>query len=166
MKRGCLVFACLIFITIFSYEAYAVNNVGKVLKVNQEVYIVRNNQKISAKPLMPIFLEDEVETGRNSRAKLQFKDDSILNLGEKSRVVIKEYRSGLGNGSKSIYRIIDGYLKVIVGKSDLKVHSPTAVGGGFDNTASGYYSSVSGGYKRIAPTSYDWTAGRFYFSEH
>ncbi len=127
MKRGWLILACLSFFIVLSYGSYAVNDVGKVLKVKHKVYIVRNNLKYNAKPLMPILLEDAIETGSKSRARLLFKDDSILNLGEKSRVVISEYMSGPGNRSKSIYRIIDGYLKVIVGKSDLKVYSPTAV---------------------------------------
>ena len=127
MKRKWLILACLSFFIVLSYGSYALNDVGKVLKVKHKVYIVRNNQKNNAKPLMPILLEDAIETGSKSRARLLFKDDSILNLGEKSRVVIREYMSGPGNRSKSIYRIIDGYLKVIVGKSDLKVYSPTAV---------------------------------------
>ncbi len=127
MKRKWLILACLSFFIVLSYGSYAVNDVGKVLKVKHKVYVVRNNQRNNAKPLMPILLEDAIETGSKSRARLLFKDDSILNLGEKSRVVIKEYMSGPGNRSKSIYRIIDGYLKVIVGKSDLKVYSPTAV---------------------------------------
>lgn len=98
------------------------------MKVRNKVYVIRNSQKSDAKPLMPVLLRDAVETGAESRAKLLFKDDSVLNLGEKSRVFIQEYLNRPGNQkSKSIYKFIDGYLKVIVGRSDLKVHSPTAV---------------------------------------
>lgn len=128
MRRGWLIYVCLIFLILIPDGSYSINNVGKVLKVKNTVFIVRNGQKKNAKPLMPIMLEDEVATGKKSRARLMFKDDSVLNLGELSRVIVKEYLSAPGTKrSKSIYKLIDGYLKVIVGKSNLRVHSPTAV---------------------------------------
>ena len=128
MRRGWIISVCLSFLILVPAGSYSINNVGKVLKVKNTVYIVRNSQKKNAKPLMPIMLEDAIETGKKSRTRLMFKDDSILNLGELSRVIVQEYLSAPGtNRSKSIYKLIDGYLKVIVGKSDLKIHSPTAV---------------------------------------
>ncbi len=128
MQRRGLIYVCLICLIFIPAGLYSINNVGKVLKVKNTVFIVRNGQKKNAKPLMPVMLEDEVATGKKSRARLTFKDDSVLNLGELSRVIVKEYMSAPGtNRSKSIYKLIDGYLKIIVGKSNLSVHSPTAV---------------------------------------
>ncbi|MHB8836638.1 MAG: FecR domain-containing protein, partial [Candidatus Methylomirabilia bacterium] len=61
-------------------------------------------------------------------AKLFFSDDSVLNLGEKCRVRVQEYLlSPEKNRSKSIYQLIDGTLKVVVGRSDLQIHTQTAV---------------------------------------
>ena len=40
-----------------------------------------------------------------------------------------------------------------------------SVHGGFFNTASGIYSSVSGGTGRSSTGTYDWTAGSCYFCD-
>ncbi len=72
--------------------------------------------------------EDAVTTGEASRAKLYFSDDSILNLGELSRLEVAEYLAQPGTDrTKSIYKLLDGTLKVVVGNSDLEIHTPTAV---------------------------------------
>jgi hypothetical protein len=57
-----------------------------------------------------------------------FKDDSILTLSEKSRLVIREY---LGAGDKkkgkSVFNLMEGKLRSLVGNNDFEVHTPTAV---------------------------------------
>ncbi len=86
------------------------------------------SQRTDAKPQMSLLLKDIVETEKESRTKLFFNDDSILNLGELSRVEVEEYLySSEKKRSKSIYRLIEGSLKVVVGRSDLEIHTPTAV---------------------------------------
>ncbi len=57
-------------------------------------------------------------------------DDSILNLGELSSVSVEEYLySPEKQRSRSILRLIDGTLKAVVGRSDLEIHTPTAIVG-------------------------------------
>ncbi|NOZ26396.1 MAG: FecR domain-containing protein [Nitrospirae bacterium] len=99
---------------------------------------------------MQLLLKDEVETGKRARTKLFFIDDSILNLGELSRLEVEEYLyAPEKKRSRSIYRLINGSLKMVVGRSDLEIHTPTAVaaargtkffvwvGGSGDNTYTG-----------------------------
>ncbi len=101
---------------------------GQVLSVKKQVHIVQGESRKAAVPQMKLMLKDSVETGEKSRAKLFFTDDSIINLGEMSRLVVQEYLySPEKQRSKSIYRLIDGSLKVVVGRSDLEIHTPTAV---------------------------------------
>ena len=101
---------------------------GLVLTVKRDVYLIRGGQKESAKPRSPLRRKDAVETAATSRTKLFFNDDSILNLGEMSQVVVEEYlRSGEEERTKSIYKLVEGSLKVVVGKSELEIHTPTAV---------------------------------------
>jgi hypothetical protein len=127
-KNIFVIFFCLFVLIIFSVVSYAANEAGQVLTVKKKVYMVRDNQKQDAEPRMALFQKDAVETDRKSRTKLFFNDDSILNLGELSRVEIQEYlHSDQKKRSKSIYRLIDGSLKVVVGRSDLEIHTPTAV---------------------------------------
>ncbi|MHB8837301.1 MAG: FecR family protein, partial [Candidatus Methylomirabilia bacterium] len=87
---------------------------GRVLAVRRTATVIRDARTIDAAPEMPLLLNDEVETGGQSRAKLFFRDDSVLNLGEKCRVRVQEYLlSPEKNRSKSIYQLIDGTLKVV-----------------------------------------------------
>jgi hypothetical protein len=101
---------------------------GRVLAVRRDAVVLRQAKSVAARPDMPLLLDDAVATGEQSRAKLFFQDDSILNLGEKSRVQIKEYLLSPENQrSKSVYQLLDGSLKVVVGRSDLEIHTQTAV---------------------------------------
>ncbi len=112
----------------FSIHAYADEPVGHVAKVKNSVYVTRNNSRIPAKPLNPLSIKDIVETGIKSRAKLSFSDGSILNMGESSVLKVKAYHyDSLRKRSRSLYDLIDGTLKTTVGRSDLKIHTRTAV---------------------------------------
>ncbi|HDK82136.1 MAG TPA: hypothetical protein ENH31_06140, partial [Nitrospirae bacterium] len=126
-KYGLTGFVCLLMV-FAATASYAGTEAGQVLSVKKDVYVVRDNMKKDAKPKMKLMLKDAVETGKRSRTKLFFSDDSILSLGEKSRVEVEEYLySPEKKRSKSIYRLLDGSLKVVVGRSDLEIHTPTAV---------------------------------------
>ena len=51
-----------------------------------------------------------------------------MNLGELSKVAVDEYiYSPEKQRSKSVYRLIDGSIKVVVGRSDLEVHTASTV---------------------------------------
>jgi hypothetical protein len=127
-KKRMVVFISLFFLVMSAPESISATEAGQVLTVKKKVYRIRKEQRINAKPQMPLLLNDAVETDRGSRTKLFFKDDSILNMGELSRVVVEEYLySPEKQRSRSIYRLIDGSLKVVVGRSDLEIHTPTAV---------------------------------------
>lgn len=127
-RHKLIILICLALIFVFTSESYSVTEAGQILAVKKKVYLIRDKQKSNAVPQMLLLLKDTVETDRKSRTKLFFKDDSILNLGELSRVVVEEYvYSPEKQRSKSIYRLIDGSLKVVVGRSDLEIHTPTAV---------------------------------------
>jgi hypothetical protein len=119
---------CLALIFLTSSVAYSAKQAGEILAVKKNVYLLRNNSKETAEPKMPLLEHDVVETDMRSRTKLFFSDDSILNLGELSRVEVKEYLyNSEKNRSSSIYKLIDGSLRVVVGRSELEVHTATTV---------------------------------------
>ena len=128
MKSLALVILSLICIVTIPAEAYPEAEAGRVLAVKKDVYRIRANSRENAKPRMPLLIKDAVETDEKSRTKLFFTDDSILNLGERSMVEVEEYLyNPAKERTKSVYRLVDGYLKAVVGKSDLEIHTPTAV---------------------------------------
>ncbi len=129
-KYGLITVTCLVLIFILTATSYSGTDMeaGHVLMVKGSVYLIRDSQRDNAVPQMKLLSRDAVETDKKSRTKLFFMDDSILNLGELTRVEIKEYLySPEKKRSRSIYRLIDGSLKMVVGKSDLEIHTPTAV---------------------------------------
>jgi hypothetical protein len=127
-KQRTIVLLCIILSFVYALEAFSEEEAGRVLAVKKKVYVIRNENRDDALPKMPLLMKDAVETEKKSRTKLFFTDDSILSLGEMSRVEVEEYLyNSEDNKSKSVYRLMDGYLKVIVGRSDLEIHTPTAV---------------------------------------
>jgi hypothetical protein len=123
-----IIFTALALIFIYASASYSAEKAGEVLAVKNNAYLVRENVRDNAKPQMELFMKDAVETEKRSRTKLFFKDDSVLNLGELSRVEVQEYMYNADTKrSKSIYKLIDGSLRVVVGRSDLEVHTSTAV---------------------------------------
>ena len=59
--------------------------------------------------------------------KILFRDDSILTLGQNSKLVIKQYLyNPKSKRTESIYELADGRLKAVVGGPGFKVTTPTA----------------------------------------
>lgn len=103
--------------------------VGHIAALKGRVLIHRNPSVINAALEEKIFLRDTVETKEASRAKILFKDDSLLTLAENSTLKVKEYlhtKKGEKKG-RSIFNLVDGEIRAIVGKNKFEVHTPTAV---------------------------------------
>ncbi len=89
---------------------------------------------------LPVNLHDEVlfkdviQTRHESRTKAFFEDDSILTVGEKSRVEITEYIYDPDrNLRRTVVKLVQGRLRALVAKvfngpgSAFEIHTPTAV---------------------------------------
>ena len=125
--RPIIVLQICLFLAAPSFS-YAEQKVGSILKVRNEVFRIRNTNRVPAMARMPLALKDAVETAQHARAKLSFSDNSIIILGELSKMEVKEYLlNTLKKKSNSVYRLIDGSLKVVVGRSDLKIHTLSAL---------------------------------------
>lgn len=111
-----------------SFVVCRADEAGKVLAVKNRAYVERESQRLDARPQSALLLKDAVLTDAGSRTKLFFRDDSILNLGELSRLEVEQYLyNAEKDRSASIYRLLEGSLKVVVGRSDLEIHTATAV---------------------------------------
>jgi hypothetical protein len=107
---------------------YAEEDVGIVVALKGKAEIQREKRKIEAAVKGSILLKDTVETKAASRAKMLFRDDSILTLGENSRVEIKDYLYAEGRKKgKTVFNLMDGKLRSLVGNNEFEVHTPTVV---------------------------------------
>lgn len=109
----------------------AEQNVGSVVALKGSAVIERQvterEKRVNeAKVKDGIQLKDTVETKVNSKAKMLFIDDSVLTMGEKSKVSISEFVYSRDKG-KSILNLIDGKMRTVVGKTEVEIHTPTAV---------------------------------------
>lgn len=117
----------MIFIFAFTGAAFAEDNIGKILALKGKAVVERDKKKLTAKKNQNLLLKDTVSTMKASRLKMRFIDDSILTLGEGSKVVIKEYVFSKDKGGKSIFNLIDGKMRSVVGKTKFEIYTPTAV---------------------------------------
>lgn len=118
----------LVFLLIsFSGNAFAKDDAGRVLAVKNKALIQRDEIKLTAKARQGILMQDTVSTMKASKAKMLFNDDSILTLGESSKVVIKEYVYNKGKGGTSVFNLLEGKMRSVVGKTKFQIHTPTAV---------------------------------------
>ena len=107
--------------------AMAADNVGNVVALKGAALIERDAKSIEAKLKDGILLRDTVETKESAKAKLLFIDDSVLTMAEKSKVVIREFIYSKDARGRSIFNLIDGKMRSVVGKSEFEVHTPTVV---------------------------------------
>ncbi|TAL71294.1 MAG: hypothetical protein EPN88_05775 [Bacteroidetes bacterium] len=121
IKKAGLILMLLMFIpAIVSAE-----EAGLIAAIKGKVIILRDAKTINAILKDKIFLKDTVETREASRTKMLFRDDSILTLAENSKVNIKEYLYSEDKKGKSIFNLVDGKLRSLVGNSEFEVHTPT-----------------------------------------
>ncbi len=110
--------------------------IGSVAAVQREGHVIHDNQSeiITAKGGDAVLFLDTYKTGVQSKLKLLFEDDSILSLGERSRIKITESIYDPENNRRStLIEMSNGVVRVLVGKlftgsnSRFEIHTPTAV---------------------------------------
>lgn len=102
-------------------------DIGKVVALRGGATIERESATLSAQLNAPIRQSDAVNTAAAARIKLLFVDDSVLTLAENSRLVVREFIEGRGDRGKSIYNLLDGKLRAVVGRTEFEVETPSAV---------------------------------------
>ncbi len=101
--------------------------VGRFVQLRGTATIERGKSKVPARVKSEILSSDTITTSSNSRAKLLFIDDSVLTLSDNSRLVVKEFIYSKGTQGKSVFNLLDGKMRSVVGKTRFEVHTPTAV---------------------------------------
>ncbi|HEX9742855.1 MAG TPA: FecR family protein [Nitrospiraceae bacterium] len=91
-------------------------------------------EALAAKQSDTVLFRDLIETQKESRTKALLNDDSILTVGEHSRVEITEHIYDPNRGVRSVVvNLVQGKVRALVGKifegsgSKFEIHTPTAV---------------------------------------
>lgn len=100
---------------------------GRFVQLRGTATIERGKSHIPAQVKGEIFSSDIITTASNSRAKLLFIDDSVLTLSDSSRLVVKEFIHSKGEQGRSVFNLLDGKMRSVVGKTKFEVQTPTAV---------------------------------------
>ena len=107
--------------------ALAEDEVGTIVALRGKATIERDGESFEAEVKDNLFMNDTVSTKEASRVKMLFIDDSVLTIGENSQVVIKEVIYSKHKMGRSVFSLVEGKMRSIVGKTQFEVHTPTAV---------------------------------------
>lgn len=101
--------------------------VASVVAVRGKAAVERAGKKLDAQPKLGIELLDTVSTAEGGRVKLLFIDDSVLTLAEKSRMSVDTFIHSRSDRGKSLFNLLDGKMRAVVGKTRFEVKTPTVV---------------------------------------
>jgi hypothetical protein len=121
-----LLLASLLFI-YFGGTASAIDEVGTIVAIKGKAFIERDDKSFEAEVKDSLLMNDTVSTKESSRVKMLFIDDSVLTIGENSQVVIKEVIYSRHKMGRSVFSLVEGKMRSIVGKTQFEIHTPTAV---------------------------------------
>lgn len=111
--------------------------VGSVLAIKGTAMVRRSGDwdPVRLKVKDPVYLKDDLTTGDGSKLKILMNDESILTLGQNSRLAVSEYKFlPETKERRSIFKLAKGALRSLVSKLSaagnvFEVHTPTAVAG-------------------------------------
>jgi hypothetical protein len=112
---------------LFSVTTAFAEPVASVVAVRGKATVERGTKKLDAQPKLGIELQDTVATAEGGRAKLLFIDDSVLTLAEKSRMSVETFVHSRSDRGKSLFNLLDGKMRAVVGKTKFEVKTPTVV---------------------------------------
>jgi uncharacterized membrane protein YgcG len=127
MKRKLFIAALLTGLLSTSTATAADQAVGKFVQLRGTATIERDKGQLPAKVKGSILASDIITTGSSSKAKMLFIDDSVMTMAENSKLSIKEFVYSKGKEGRSIYNLLDGKMRSVVGRTKFEVHTPTAV---------------------------------------
>jgi len=127
MKNVLPIFLIALLAVLHPRPAAAVEPAGNVVSLRGKAVIERGEDSRFAKVRDALEEKDTLLTRERSRVKVLFRNDSVLTLGPRGKLVVRQY---LYNPStkkaESLYELADGKLRAIVGAGAFKVQTPTA----------------------------------------
>ena len=127
MKRIFLTIIGVLFLFSFLTEPAVAGAIGKVVALRGTTIVERGGQEIAAKVNLDLEVSDAIRTAESAKIKLLFTDGSILTLGANTHLLVKEFIDGKGERGKSLFNLLDGKMRSVVGHTRFEVATPTAV---------------------------------------
>ena len=124
----------MIAIGVFAPAAHAQNTVGTITQLTGTANIQRAGATIAVAPNVPVMLHDRIATDANASLTIGLVDNSSLQLGPSSTLVIDDSVLVNGVGAPSRVGLMGGDLhSIIVGamrgaSTTFEVHTPNAIG--------------------------------------
>lgn len=134
LRAWSLAVLAIIAISAIAPAAHAQNTVGTITQLAGTANIQRAGATIAAAPNMPIMLHDRIATDANASLTIGLVDNSSLQLGASSTLVIDESVLVNGVGAPSKVGLLQGNLhSLIVGamkgsSTTFEVNTPNAIG--------------------------------------
>jgi hypothetical protein len=136
MRKKMLTTVIIVIVFWCSHYVFAGEPIGHVTSLKGEVSVIhtgeqeKNNLELND----PVYIGDTIQTAPRSKVQILMEDDSLLNLGEKAQITISKHMYQPEEDLRSsIYKLIRGKLRVVVGKifsaadSSLEVETPTSI---------------------------------------
>ena len=131
-----LVFLLIATLHLVPANTYAEKVVGAVTAVQKDVYVVHPGkaERLLVSQGDNVIFSDVYETGPEANAKLLFDDDTLITLGENTRLRVSEniYKPAKKQRS-TVLDLLSGSARALVGKtfsgakSKFEIHTPTTV---------------------------------------
>jgi hypothetical protein len=99
----------LIFVAIFLYAS-----IGNIKEIKGDVKVLRNHKTIKAYVNMPVENKDTIYAYDNSKAKIVFKDNTIITIGKNSVFKVEDYV--YGKKAKAKFSFLKGAFVSVDGK--------------------------------------------------
>jgi hypothetical protein len=90
--------------------------VGKIKSMRGDVFVVRNFKTIEVSRGYKLLSKDIVITAAHSKAKLKFKDGTLISVGKNSIFEIENYMFDKTKNSKAKFRVKYGFFSAVTGK--------------------------------------------------
>jgi|GEM_PF-2202809 len=125
----------ILFMVLFPQYAMG-EEIGSVTVVQNQASVFHKGiaDAILVKKGAGVLFEDTYQTQKKSKVQILFRDDTVLNIAEKSTIQITEHFYNPSKGiRKGALRLLDGTIRALVGKlfagmgSQFEIHTPTAV---------------------------------------
>lgn len=127
MKEKLIAAVCAVVLVSAQTMLWAADKAGDVVTVRGKAIIERGTKQINARVKDALLESDSVATRERSRLKMLFRDDSVLTLGQNSRLSIRKYLYSPENRrAETICELADGRLRAVVGGAGFSVATPTA----------------------------------------
>jgi len=101
--------------------------IGKVLVVKKQVEAHRQAKVEPLKRKSPVFHNDKIVTGEKARSQFRLKDGTLFTLGERSEMVINQYKFEKGANSSTqpsaSFELVKGVFRAVTGEIT-KVQNP------------------------------------------